>query len=272
MILAAVSFFAVGDAFSKVVAERSGPVMALWGRALFFVVFVVPYFWSRRLPETFLGPNARLLAVRSLLPLVSGMTVIIAFMYLPLGQVTAIIYISPVISVALARIFLGEPVDLYRWLAVVIGFVGVLLVTQPGTDAFDWVMLLPLLGGVGLSFNHVITRHLSTRIPLSAAIVHMAITGLIVCTVLLPVYWRPLDAQGWLLVAATGLAQAVGQVLFLAAFARAPASRVAPFTYAQLVVAAICGFVAFGEVLSSITVAGAGLITAAGLLTLARRR
>jgi drug/metabolite transporter (DMT)-like permease len=272
LIVSAVSLFAIGDVFSKIVATSSGPVMALWGRQIFFLLLVAPLFLRERPGDLFAGPYARLLALRSLLPIFSGITVIISLKFLPIGQVTAVVFIAPIVGLAFARVFLGEPIDGVGWFAVVIGFVGVLLITRPGTASFNWYMILPVAGGIALACNLVMTRHLSTHFRARTALLHVSITGLALSTALLPFGWRAMPASEWGLVAASGLMQAVGQFLFLAAFARAAASKVAPFTYAQLLTAAVCGYIVFDEVPTLVTLMGAALIAGAGLITLIHRR
>ncbi|MGV6875555.1 DMT family transporter [Pseudochelatococcus sp. B33] len=272
MIVTAVSLFAIGDMFSKIVSTGSGPLMALWGRHIFLFLLVSPLLIQERPSDLFRGRNAPLLAFRSLMPVLSGLTVIVAMKFLPIAQVTAVIFIAPIISLALARVILDEPVNALGWLAVFVGFLGVLLITRPGTASFSWYMVLPVIGGIGIACNQVVTRHLATRIRARTALLHVSITGLVVSTALLPFGWHPMTALEWGMTAVTGLMQAIGQFLFLAAFARARASAVAPFTYAQLVMAAICGYLVFGEVLTPAALTGAVLITGAGLVTLVRRR
>jgi drug/metabolite transporter (DMT)-like permease len=272
LIVTAVSLFAIGDVFSKIVATSSGAPMALWGRQVSFFLLVTPLFLRECARDMFTGAHAPLLALRSMLPILSGTTVIIALKFLPIGQVTAVVFIAPIVALAFARLFLGEPIDRLGWLAVVVGFVGVLFITRPGTATFNWYMVLPVAGGIFLACNLVVTRYLSTRIRATTALLHVSITGLVFTTALLPFGWRPLAASEWGMVAASGLMQAIGQFLFLSAFARAAASKVAPFTYMQLLTAAVCGYIVFDEVPTAISLIGAAFIAGAGLLTLVRWR
>lgn len=266
--VAAFSLFAVGDAASKLVVAESNAGMALWGRSVAFAAVMLALVRPRHWRSLLLDVPVRLVLLRSLFPFLAGVCAIVAMAYVPLAQVTTILFVAPLISMALGRTMLGESVNHWGWLAVVLGLLGVVTITRPFGGSFSWVLLIPALGGLFAAIAQVMTRFLAQQAPPRAILVYTMLVALLLSTLALPFVWQAPTPRQWLFLASSGLCQAVGQGCMIAAYVRAGASRIAPYSYAQLLTATLLGFVVFGEVPDLFGVLGAALIVAGGLVSL----
>jgi drug/metabolite transporter (DMT)-like permease len=192
---------------------------------------------------------------------------------MPLAEATAISFLSPIVAVALAVIFLRERPGAVRWAAVAIAFVGALLLIRPGTAAFQPAALLALGAALFLGAEAVLVKHLTGGEPrLRILLVNNAIGTALAVTAAAFVWTTPTAGQ-WGLLALLGSAMLTAQMLFIAAMRRGEASYVMPFFYATLVFASLYDVALFGERPDLAGALGAGVIVAgAVLLALAERR
>ena len=201
-------------------------------------------------------------------------TMILAFAavtLLPLAESATIGFVAPLFSVMLSALLLGEKVGRHRWSAVALGFLGVLIVMQPGGAALPplglAVALIAALGVAAVTITiRTIGRTESTpTIVLWFTLFSMAATGL-----LMPVYGRWHDAQGWAILLALGLFGGLGQLFLTSALRYAPVSVVVPFDYTQLIWAVLLGWWLWDTHPPATTWAGAAIIVASGLYTIYR--
>jgi drug/metabolite transporter (DMT)-like permease len=167
---------------------------------------------------------------------------------------------------------LKERVGLHRWSAVIIGFLGVLVIVRPGGDTMQWAALLPLLTAFLYALYQIATRVLSRSTPPLVTFAYMVVVGTAGSTLALPFVWRAPDAFGWAMMAASGLLHGLAHYLVTRAFALAPAAILAPFNYAQLIGATVFGYLVFGHLPDRWTIVGALIIVAAGLYVAYRER
>ncbi|HYC48657.1 MAG TPA: DMT family transporter [Burkholderiales bacterium] len=198
--------------------------------------------------------------VRGTLFIASAVFMIWSLSVLPLTTVTAIVFASPIFVAVLATPLLKERVSPRRWLAVIVGFCGVLVVVRPGSTAFDWVLLLPVLAAAVNAFRDIITRHLSrteTSISIlfwSTVIVMMA--GLATA----PFGWNAVTPGAAALFVAAGVSNAGAHFLMIEALRYGEAAAVAPVRYTILLWAIVFGFVLWAEVPGLAVLLGAALI------------
>lgn len=266
--IVAFSLFAIGDTFSKFAVTETNIVLAMWGRSVALALMILMMIRPWQSWSTLTRAPVRLLLLRSIFPFLGGVCVIAAVAYMPLAEVTAILFIAPLISMVLGRLLLGERVNGWGWVAVVLGFLGVLIITRPYGISYSWVLLIPALGGVFTSLGQVMTRIVAQRTTWQAVLLYMALVSLTASSLPLPFFWQAPSAKQWLLLALSGFCQAAGQLCMIGAYARATASRVAPYSYAQLLTATAVGLAVFGELPDVFTVIGAAFIVAGGLLSL----
>ena len=234
-------------------------------------VFSLPVvlFWVlKRESLSALRPNNPLAHVwRSTLGLVSMGLTFEALILLPLAEATAINFTAPIFATILSFLILKEDVRAHRWAAVVIGFVGVLVVSRPGGSTLPILgVAVALAGAVGSAGVTTTLRHLQRSENVVAIVFWFAVAGIIAGGLLMPFFGGFHDAEAIAIVAAGGLAGGLGQ-LFMTASLRAPVSVVTPFDYLQIVAATAYGWLIFSDVPTLTTISGAGLIAVSGIYT-----
>lgn len=195
-----------------------------------------------------------------------------AMQYLPLTEATALQFTSPLFMTALSALLLAEPVGRHRWGAVVVGFVGVLIMARPVPGQMNVLgVSLGMLAALGSAGAMVAIRQISDTERGATIVFYFTLAGAVlgfVGTTL--VGWKMPDVQTlWLLVLA-GLIGGVGQLLLTEAVRAAPVGVVAPFDYTQLVWAALLGLVFWGELPHPLTLIGAVIVAASGVYILHR--
>ena len=189
---------------------------------------------------------------------------------LPLATATSILFASPILLTAMAPVFIGESVGWRRWSAVLVGFIGVLIIVRPAGDAFQWAAVMILLAALGESVRDLITRGASGRETThSMLFTMMAIVGLMGLAVP-PYEWVPLQGVHWLIIIMASLIWTSAHFLLIEAFQWGEAAMLAPFRYCNLFFAAFLGFLIWGNLPDWLTWAGSAVIIASGLYILHR--
>ncbi|MCH8615399.1 DMT family transporter [Sphingomonas sp. SM33] len=215
-----------------------------------------------------LKPNRPLAHVwRSALGLTSMGLTFQALILLPLADATAINFTAPIFATVLSFLILREDVRIHRWAAVVVGFIGVLIVARPGGSSLPAVgVMIALIAALGQAGVTTTLRQIQRSENISAIVFWFAVAGILVGGLLMPVFGHAHPVQAFAFVAAGGLAGGIGQLLMTNSL-RAPVSVVSPFDYLQIVGATIYGWLLFSDVPSAHTITGAALIAASGIYT-----
>ena len=221
------------------------------------------------------APRAQALAMlgRGALLLVSTTTNFLALRYLDLTVVAAIMFSSPILVSALSVPLLGEQVGRWRWGAILLGFVGVLIVVRPWSAEFHWAAILSLIAAIALALFSIMTRRMA---GVAAPRTMQLYAGLVGTVVLAPValwLWDSPDTMlDWTLLLAIGGFAWAGHHFFSQAHGFAEASVLMPFSYSFIIYLAISGYIVFGTVPDAMTLIGAGVVAAAGLVIWWRER
>lgn len=269
MILGAL-LLASNDATSKFLSE-SYPVGQILGlrHAVALAIILAYVHWSAGWQALRIG-NRTGQALRSATFVATTVLVVVSLSLLPLATVTAIAFSSPIFVVAFSGPMLGERVGPRRWLAVLIGFAGVLLIVRPGTAAFDWLLLLPALAAVCAGLRDGFTRQLS-RTDSSISILFWSTACVVAGTLTtVPFGWQPVDLSGAAWLVLNGALNAGAHFLMIEALRLGDASLVAPFRYSGIVFAALLGLIVWGHVPDGWTLAGAAVIIASGIYIIER--
>jgi len=218
-----------------------------------------------------------LVAVRAAVEALTAFAFITALAHMRLGNITAILQATPII-ITLLTVMLGiEQVGWRRWLAVVAGFVGVLIVVRPSASGFDVWSLLALLAAVLVAVRDLITRRIAAAIPSSVVALvttaAVAVVGLVIGLIEgIGTNWRvPTDWELVYLALAAGLVSA-GNYGIVVAFRRSDVSVVSPFRYSVIVWAIALGYLVWGDIPDLPAMTGTLLIVAGGLYTIHRER
>jgi drug/metabolite transporter (DMT)-like permease len=264
-------FFAMGDVAAKGLTGTLPAIEVAWLRYLIFCLVVVPTVFVARGPRAMHTPRLRLQIIRALAVAGSAVLFILGLGHLPVAEATAINFISPIFITALSIPLLGEKVGIRRWAAAAVGFLGVMLVVQPGGSAFQVAALLPIGAALAWAVAAIATRLMSSERP-EATLAWSAIIGLLALTAFVPFHWRTPTAGELGLAVLMGSFSTIGHWLIILAYRKVAVSTIAPFSYVQLLFAGLLGFGVFGTVPGAMTLVGGLVIAASGLYTAHRER
>ena len=201
----------------------------------------------------FRSKSYKMQVIRGLTTLVTTLAIFTALSYLPQAEATAIYFLAPLLVLCVAPWFLGEASRWHRWLAAVVGFMGVLVIVRPGAGLDSVGVAYALLAAVTIAMQFVYTKKLAAD-DSQTTLLWTGVVGLLVGIVLLPFQWHESIAAlsqfglwQWLLIINVGLFGALGHLLQIKAYQHAPASLLAPFSYFQIIAAATLGFVIWGD-------------------------
>lgn len=263
--LAAVACFAVLDTTTKAISLMVPALMALWFRNLVQASITTALALRLRGPGVLRTRHPRLQVLRGALLLGTSLFAFLSLRHMPVGEFTSILMTTPLVVTALAALVLGERVSLLRWLLVLGGFGGVLLILRPGAQALGWALAFPLaLVACNAGFQLLTSRLAKSEDPITTH-VWTGGSGLLLTTLALPFVITPLpQAWLWLALGLIGLAGTVGHFLLILAYQRAPASTLTPFNYAQIGFATLGGWLVFGHMPDALSFAGIALVAACG--------
>ncbi len=263
--------FSVSDATAKVLSAHLPVVEIAWLRYVIFVL-VAGVLVRRARPRAVWPRSPALQVTRGVCLVASSLLFIFGLRRLPLAEASTISFVSPVLTTMLSVPLLGEQVGVRRWAAVVAGLAGVVVVMRPGLAGFQPAALFPLGSALCWALALVITRRMADVERPSTTVLWSAGVGALVLSLLLPFDARwPTPGQMGLAVM-LGLLASVGQSIVVVAYRHAPASVLAPFSYAQLVWAGFAGWLVFGNLPDRWTLVGAAIIAASGVYTAHRER
>lgn len=273
LMLSAMAVFAIMDASMKQLAGHYPPLEVASLRGLVSLPFVIGWvYWRERGFATLVRVRWRWHLARGVLAVLMLTSFIYAISGMPLSEAYALFFVAPLIITALSVPLLKERVEWQRWVAILAGFGGVLIVLRPGFNTIGLTAVAVLVGATCYALNAISVRHLG-RTESTAAMAFWFMAMLAIGAGLLAAPdWRPLRGAdaGWLI--AMGAFGAMGQLFLTEAFRRAPASIIAPFEYSALFWGVLLDLVIWGDIPGPVVFLGAGVIIASGLFLIWRER
>lgn len=273
LIMVAVFFFAALDTSAKYLSHVVPALEIAWCRYFFNFVLAVIVLRPWRRWSDYVTRRPWLQFWRAMFLLGSTVFNFIALRHLPLAVTSSVAFAGPLLATALAGPVLGEWPGPRRWAAVVVGFVGVLVVIQPDSSAFNPVTLLSVASACCYGAYSITTRTLSGTDSASGMLIYAAGLAAVVLAPTLPAV--AVMPPTWLIAAmlvGTGVLGGLGHWFLIVAHRNAPPTVLAPFSYTQIIWAVGFGFVIFGDVPGPSTLIGAAMIVASGLYALYRER
>lgn len=275
ILLIAASFvmFSGIDVLSKVMGvDGYHPVQITWGRLLIQLLLLAPFIMRMGGVRALRTRHPIAQTIRGLVMLVAGICFVAGLNYLSLATMTSINFVSPFLITILSIFFLGERVGYHRWMAIVIGFAGALIVIRPGGESFHPASFFALTAALCWSIGIVVTRMVQDSDHAVTTIFYTVVIGAVITSFFVYFFWKPMDLRALMLLTGIGLFSTFGQMLMIAALRHAPPSVIAPFTYTQLIWATLFGFVIFGNFPDRMTWVGSAIIVASGLYVWNRER
>ncbi|GLK54368.1 drug/metabolite transporter (DMT)-like permease [Methylopila capsulata] len=272
LMLAALACFACLDAIAKTLNHQMHAIQAVWARYAFHFLLAFVFLNPWTTPGITRTKKLPLQIGRATLLVLSTASNFVALKYLQLDEAMTITFATPFVVAILAGPMLGEWVGPKRLAAILVGFLGVLVVTRPGLGGIHPAAALSFLNCLFYALYIITTRMLAGHDATSTTLFYSSLIGAAIVTPLAPFVWIWPTWQGWILMVAVGGFGALGHYFFIAAHRLAPAAVLSPFIYTQLIAAAALGFVIFGHVPGLWTLAGAGIVIGSGLYLLMRER
>jgi drug/metabolite transporter (DMT)-like permease len=274
MALATICFACLDSTAKYLVGVKGVPVPEVtWFRFAGHVVFTVLVLWPLAFKPSLSSKKPLVQIVRSALMVVTTGFNFVALRYLQLDQTVTIFFLTPLLVAALAGPLLGEWVGWHRMLAIVAGFLGVLLVMHPGFGTVHWAMLLVLIATFGYALYNLATRYLAAFDPPEVTQTFTPLVGFVALAPFALSAWQwPHDVKTSILLASLGFWGGLGHWLLILAHRIAPASVLAPFIYLGLIWMTAIGYLLFDNLPSLWTLSGAAVVIVSGLYLLARER
>ncbi len=274
LMIATTLVFAVQDGISRHLAAEYNVLMIVMIRYWFFAAFVIAIARRRaggvRAAARTTQPVVQIL--RGLLLALEICVMVASFTLLGLVESHAVFTCYPLLVAALSGPVLGEHVGWRRWAAIGVGFIGVLIILQPGAAVFDVRALIPLLAAGMFAVYGLLTRYAGRRDTTATSFFWTGVVGAIATTMTGVWFWEPMTGVDWVWMICLCFTGVTGHWLLIRCYEVAEASAVQPFAYLQLVFAAVIGISVFGETVSTNVAIGAVIIVAAGLFTFWRER
>lgn len=274
LMIAATFVFAMQDGISRHLATEYNVLMVVMIRYWFFSIFVITIAaradggW-RSVAQT-KQPFLQLL--RGVMLAGEVCIAIAAITYLGLVDSLAIFICYPLLVAALSGPVLGEKVGWRRWVAIFVGFIGVLIILRPGVGVFDPIAILPLISAIMFALYALLTRFAARKDDTATSFFWTGIVGAVFMTVIGLWSWEPMNNSDQVWMAALCVSGAFGHWLLIRCYEMAEASAVQPFAYLHLVFGSMVGVIVFGEVIAFNVSLGAAIVVGAGLFTFWRER
>lgn len=271
-LLALLSFgvYATHDAVVKFMGGDYSPFQLIFFSVLFSFPLAMLMIMGDQKPGTLMPVHPGWVAARTVAAVVTGITAFYAFSVLPLAQVYAIIFASPLIITILAIPILGERVRIRRWIAVIVGLIGVIVVIRPGQAQLGLGHIAALVAAFGGAFASIVVRKIGQDERPVVLMLYPMVANLAVVAVALPFVYEPMPIEHLGLVALMSALGWVGGMIIIRAYKTAEAVIVAPMQYSQIVWATLYGFLFFDESIDGPTALGTGIIIASGLYIVLR--
>jgi len=236
----------------------------------YFFVLLLSLIESRRKKNIsfYKSKNIKMQIFRSILSVLESGFFVLSFKYLSLADTHSVGSLAPVIVVALSAIILKEKVSTKTWVAIFIGFIGVLIILRPTSSIFDPKALLPLVAAFALGLYQVITKKVSEYDATEVSLFYTSVVGIIIMSFLALSFWRPIDSSSYILFLAIGVFFSSGIYLQIIALSKSRASIIQPFHYTLIFWAIILGYIFYDDIPDFFTIIGALIITASGIFVI----
>jgi len=274
LMVATTLIFAAQDGLSRYLAGQYNVYVVVMIRYWFFAAFVIAISARKRrgLAQVIRTRQPILQTIRGALLAAEICVMVTGFTVLGLVESHAVFACYPLLVAALSGPVLGERVGWRRWTAIAVGFIGVLVILEPGVNVFAPAAIIPLVSAFMFALYGLLTRYVARQDSAATSFFWTGVTGAIIMTAIGIPNWQPMTQSDSLWMAILCVTGAMGHFTLIKCYEVAEASAVQPFAYLQLVFASAIGLTIFGEVMELNVMLGATIVVMAGLFTLWRER
>ena len=266
--VAAYFSFSILDAFQKTAVINHSIFQLLFIKYIFTLLLSCSEAKRKKNYKFWQSNNVKLQVLRSFFSIIESGCFVLAFRYLSLADVHSVGSLTPVIIVTLSAFILKEKVSPKTWIAIFVGFLGVLIILRPGLSIFDIKSLLPLMAAFFLGLYQVVTRKVSENDSTETSLFYTSLIGFIVMSILAFVYWQPLTLNSYFLFTCIGIFFSMGIYFQIIALSKARASIIQPFHYTLIFWAIILGYLVYDDLPDIPTIVGAIIIATSGIYVL----
>ncbi len=265
-----VAFLMANDALAKLLTDRYAPIQIIFVRNLIAVPIIAAIIVSSLGAHALRTRHLRVHAFRGMLMVTGGWLYFVGLMHLPLADATSLVFSAPIFITALSMPLLGEHVGWRRWGAVLLGFVGVLVIVRPGGATFQLASLLPIGTAVFYALFMISARWIDRSERMITMMLFAMLFPLLYAAPAAFMVWTPVQPTDFGLFLAAAVLGSLALALIGQAFRMAPAAIVAPFDYTALVWAAALGWLIWGDLPGFWTIVGAAIIVCSGIIIILR--
>ena len=234
------------DGLAKFLSQEIHFLQVVWGRYFFMALFSILIFSFFRKHLRF-PKGIKIQVLRSLFLFLSTIFFFYAISIISLAEALTLAFISPIIATILSFFILKESVGPRRWIAVIMGFIGVLFVIRPGFAEVNMATVGAVCAGVCYAFYIISTRKLSSIDSPLMTLIFTGLSGAIVISLIVPFYWNSLNFNGWLILISLAAIGTLAHFLLILSLNYAEASKLAPLSYSEIIMNVIIGYYFFGD-------------------------
>ena len=260
------------DALAKYLSWSLPVLQITWGRYFFTVVFTFSFMFIFFRKKITWSQNPKLQISRGLLLLSANILFFYSISVISLAKALTLAFIHPLIVTILSPIFLKEKVGLKKWFAVLIGFIGALIVIRPGFLELNLASMAAFGTGVCYGFYLIITRKLSNTDNPLLTLLFTGVVGAIIMSSVMPVIWVPPTLKEWIMLACIGIIASVGHGFLIYSYSLVEASKLAPLGYSEMITNIIIGYYVFSDFPDKYTFIGLFFIILSGIYVVNRDR
>ena len=273
LMIAAMAILPFIDVLAKYLGQAGLPILlVVWARAMFGAMMTLPFALAKDGARVFLPSRPLHHLTRAAFLFAATWLFFTSLKHLPIADALAIFFVNPLIVTLLSALLLGESVGPRRWSAVVVGFIGTLIIIRPGMIQMNPGTLYALGAGVSLGSYFVMTRHIAGKASANVLTFQTNAIGAVLLTLTLPFVWQMPTGPQWLMMAGVGMIATVGHLLITRAYEQAEASLLAPLAFTEIVMATVLGWYFFNDLPDRWTTLGVAILIGSAVYISIRER
>ena len=273
LMLSAMAVLPFLDVVAKFLGQQGVPIMQIvWARLFFGALITLPFAWKLAGTKGLVPNLPAMHTARAVLIIAATGFFFLGLKHLSIADTLSIFFVQPLIVTMLSPLVLGEKVGIRRWMAVIVGFIGTLIIIRPGLQAFNPGVVYALLAGLSLAIYMLLTRKISGSAPAVVTTFYTSLLGAIIMSVAVVFVWQPVTPTQWGLFMLLAFIANGGHYLIVKAYDHGEASMLAPLAYTEMIMAVAAGWYFFGDFPDTWTFVGVGILFACAIYISFRER